>query len=81
MAGSSYAAAKAREWQRLLLRCVASLIVFETLTGLAIYLLPFSVPNEMAVLFHTALDSWRSCFGECRHGSTDPPSTPISYPA
>ena len=54
MARTSYAAAKAQEWQRLLLRCVASLIVFETLTGLAIYLLPFSVANQMTVLFHTA---------------------------
>ena len=37
----------------MLLRCVASLLVFETLSGLAIYLLPFSVPNQIMVLVHT----------------------------
>jgi hypothetical protein len=37
------------------LLCVSGLLVFETLTGLAIYLLPFSVPNQVAVLLHTAI--------------------------
>jgi len=32
---------------------VAGLLLFETLTGLAIYLLPFSVPNQVMVLLHT----------------------------
>lgn len=54
MSAPSYAAVKAQEWQRLLLRCVAALLLFETLTGLAILLLPFSVPNQMMVLLHTA---------------------------
>ena len=54
MPAPSYAALKAHEWHRWLLRCVGGLILFETLTGLAIYLLPFSVPNQMVVLFHTA---------------------------
>ncbi|CAN5234426.1 hypothetical protein BH09GEM1_BH09GEM1_11860 [soil metagenome] len=54
MPGSRYAILKAQEWQRLLLRTVAGLIVFETLTGLAIYVLPFTVPNQIMVLFHTA---------------------------
>jgi hypothetical protein len=43
------------EWQRALLRCVSSLLVFETLTGVVVYLLPFSVANQMTVLFHTVV--------------------------
>jgi voltage-gated potassium channel Kch len=54
MPAPSQATLKAQEWQRVLLRCVASLIVFETITGLAIYLLPFSVSNQLVVLIHTA---------------------------
>jgi len=53
MSAPNYTALKAREWQRILLRCVAGLIVFETITGLAVYLLPFSVPTQLMVLFHT----------------------------
>lgn len=53
-APSNYAALKSQEWQQRLLHCVAGLLAFETVTGLAIYLLPFSVPNQMMVLFHTA---------------------------
>ena len=34
---------------------VVALLVFETLTGLANYLLPFSVSNQMMVLLHTAV--------------------------
>ena len=45
---------KSLEWQRPLLRVVSGLLVFETLSGLAIYLLPFSVSNQMTVLLHTA---------------------------
>ena len=48
-----YAALKAREWQRPLLRVVSGLLLFETLSGLAIYLLPFSVSTQMTVLLHT----------------------------
>jgi hypothetical protein len=47
--------AKVSEWQRRLLLSVAGLLAFETLTGLSIYLLPFSVPNQVAVLIHTAV--------------------------
>ena len=43
------------EWQQRLLLCVAGLLTFETLTGLSIYLLPFSVPNQVMVLLHTAI--------------------------
>jgi len=53
MASSDYSALKAREWERPLLKSVTGLLVFETLTGLAIFLLPFSVPNQLMVLFHT----------------------------
>ncbi|MFQ5704740.1 MAG: multiheme c-type cytochrome [Gemmatimonadales bacterium] len=44
---------KAAEWQHKLLACVAGLLTFEVLTGLSIYLLPFSVPNQIMVLLHT----------------------------
>ena len=43
------------EWERKLLICVSGLLIFETLTGLSIYLLPFSVPNQIMVLLHTAI--------------------------
>ncbi|HSD33599.1 MAG TPA: cytochrome b/b6 domain-containing protein, partial [Gemmatimonadales bacterium] len=43
------------EWRQRLLLCVAGLLAFETLTGLSIYLLPFSVPNQVMVLLHTAI--------------------------
>ena len=49
--------AQAREWQQRLLYTVAGLLLFETLTGLAIYLLPFSVPNQVMVLLHTIVGS------------------------
>ncbi len=38
-----------------MLICVSGLLVFETLTGLAIYLLPFSVPIQVSVLLHTGI--------------------------
>ena len=47
--------AKISEWQRRLLAAVVGLLAFETLTGLSIYLLPFSVPNQVSVLLHTAV--------------------------
>ena len=43
------------EWKRKLLICVSRLLLFETLTGLSIYLLPFSLPNQVMVLVHTAI--------------------------
>jgi len=46
---------KTVEWQRRLLIAVTALLAFETLTGLAIFLLPFSVPNQVAVVVHTAI--------------------------
>ncbi len=41
------------EWSRHLAVVVAALLVVETVTGLSILLLPFSVPNQVAVLLHT----------------------------
>ena len=54
MTGSQYPALKTQEWQQPLLRVVSGLLVFETVSGLAIYLLPFSVSTQMTVLVHTA---------------------------
>ena len=42
------------EWRARLAILVSGLLVFETLTGLAIYLLPFSLPNQFMALVHTA---------------------------
>ncbi|MDX1578924.1 MAG: multiheme c-type cytochrome [Gemmatimonadota bacterium] len=41
------------EWTRTLAIGVAALLVFETITGLSLLLLPFSVANQVAVLVHT----------------------------
>lgn len=53
MVASRSATSRGEEWRQRLLYCVAGLLVFETLTGLGIYLLPFSVPNQWTVVFHT----------------------------
>jgi hypothetical protein len=42
-----------REWRAKLAILVMGLLLFETLTGLAIYLLPFSLPIQFMVLVHT----------------------------
>ncbi len=44
---------RADQWRSGLAVMVGGLLAFETLTGLSIYLLPFSIPNQMAVLLHT----------------------------
>lgn len=44
-----------QEWRARLLMWVGGLLLFETLTGLAIYLLPFSLPNQVLVLVHTVV--------------------------
>jgi len=46
---------KSDEWQHKLLICVSGLLVFETLTGLFIWLMPFSVSGQVMVLLHTIL--------------------------
>ncbi|HEX7025385.1 MAG TPA: hypothetical protein VF187_11260, partial [Gemmatimonadales bacterium] len=53
MAAVPYAIVKAGEWRHRLLHAVSGLLVFETLTGLSILFLPFSIPNQMMVLLHT----------------------------
>jgi len=44
---------KEKEWQRKSLFFVSGLLAFETLTGLSIYFLPFSLSNQIMVLLHT----------------------------
>ena len=46
---------KTSEWQHRLLVTVTALLAFETLTGLSIWLLPFSIPNQVSVALHTAI--------------------------
>ncbi|MBI4409627.1 MAG: hypothetical protein HY561_07965, partial [Gemmatimonadetes bacterium] len=46
---------QAEEWRSRLLLTVGGLLLFETLTGLSIWLLPFSVPNQVTVLLHTVV--------------------------
>jgi len=41
------------EWSRLLGHCVIGLLLFETLSGLAMLWLPFTVSTQMTVLVHT----------------------------
>jgi len=53
MKSSPQSVSKANEWKHILLIVVSGLIVFETLTGLFIWLLPFSVTNQVNVLAHT----------------------------
>jgi hypothetical protein len=54
MPSPQYGTLKTQEWQRPLLRGVSGLFVVETLSGLAIYLLPFCVSAQMTVVVHTA---------------------------
>jgi len=46
---------KEKEWRNKLGIAVGGLMLFETLTGLSIYFLPFSVANQLQVLIHTGL--------------------------
>ncbi|MDH3498089.1 MAG: cytochrome c family protein, partial [Gemmatimonadota bacterium] len=46
---------RTEEWRHKLLIAVSGLLLFETLTGLSIFLLPFSVSNQVMVLLHTAV--------------------------
>jgi Cytochrome c554 and c-prime len=43
----------AAKWSSVLVTMVMGMLTFETLTGLSIYFLPFSVPNQIMVLLHT----------------------------
>jgi cytochrome c554/c'-like protein len=42
-----------KEWLHKLLLFVSAFLAFETVTGLSIYLLPFSVSNQVMVILHT----------------------------
>lgn len=44
-----------QKWTRTLLILVSGFLLFETLTGLSIYLLPFSIGNQFIVLLHTLI--------------------------
>ena len=46
---------RAKEWQHKSLLFISGLMFFEILTGLSIYLLPFSIPNQIMVLMHTVV--------------------------
>ncbi|MDH5603024.1 MAG: cytochrome c family protein [Cyclobacteriaceae bacterium] len=46
---------KATEWGHKLLLVISGLLLFETITGLSIYFLPFSLPNQVMVLLHTVI--------------------------
>jgi len=48
-------AAREFEWRRRLAALTLAWLAFETATGLSIYLLPFSVPNEWMVVAHTVI--------------------------
>ncbi len=48
-------AARESEWRRGLAAFALAWIAFETLSGLSIYLLPFSVPNQWLVVTHTGI--------------------------
>ncbi len=43
------------KWTRSLLILVSGFLLFELITGLSIYFLPFSVPNQFMVLIHTLI--------------------------
>jgi hypothetical protein len=53
MTSPAQSVSKATEWKHVSLIVVSGLLVFETLTGLFIWLLPFSVTNQVNVLLHT----------------------------
>jgi len=47
--------ARVKEWQHRLMFFTTGLLIFETLTGLSVYFLPFSIPNQIMVLLHTGI--------------------------
>jgi hypothetical protein len=51
--GETETLSRTTEWRNRLAILVGGLLLFETLTGLSIYLLPFSVSNQVMVLLHT----------------------------
>lgn len=55
MNNTKYRINKEQEWRHILLRIVSGLLLFETITGLVIFLLPFSITNQVNVLLHTII--------------------------
>ena len=51
--GGNRWADRAREWRAPLAIIAAGFLLFSTLSGLSIWLLPFNVPNQVMVLVHT----------------------------
>jgi hypothetical protein len=65
--------AREQQWQRRFTALTMAWLAFETLTGLSIYLLPFSAPNQWMVLLHTALGLIfliPACFYQITHLAT-----------
>jgi hypothetical protein len=52
---SSYKQSATRRWESTTLFAVCGLLLFETLTGLSILFLPFSVSTQLMVLLHTGV--------------------------
>jgi len=46
---------KEKEWKHSLVSLITGLLLFETITGLSIYFLPFSITNQVNVLLHTLI--------------------------
>jgi len=46
---------KENEWKHVILRFVSGILLFETITGLLIYFLPFSITNQVNVLLHSII--------------------------
>jgi len=55
LAGRPGLALREQEWRRRLAAWMLGWLAFETLTGLSIYFLPFSVVNQWIVLVHTGI--------------------------
>jgi hypothetical protein len=53
MAENDVKSSKSAEWKHKLLLVVSGLLIFESITGLLIYFLPFSISNQINVLLHT----------------------------
>ena len=53
--GGAGLATREAEWSRGLAAFSLAWLAFETLTGLSIYFLPFSVPNQWMVILHTGV--------------------------
>lgn len=46
---------KEKEWRHWMLNWVSGLLLFEVITGLSVYFLPFNVSNQIMVMLHTGI--------------------------